>query len=218
MDLSGLEWIGHASFLLRIGKRRLYIDPFNLDSTHGRADLILITHPHFDHLSAGDIGKIADEKTQVFVPQDSVSKVQVGSVTGVRPGARYEALGIGFSTLPAYNVVRERLDKHPRENGWVGYVIGEGRESVYHAGDTDLIDEMRGLKVGTALLPMSGTYTMDVGQAIEATRAIGADRYIPMHYKQVLGKEGSEKAEELFRSRVKKAVFLKEVQEARYSF
>lgn len=213
-----INWIGHASFLLRIGGKNVYIDPVNLNTVRERADLILITHPHFDHFSIDDIRKIADNDTMVFIPRESAGKVPVGKVTGVGPNRKYEALGISFSTVPAYNNVKERLDKHPKQNGWVGYIVNGDSRSVYHAGDTDFIDEMRGLRTDVALLPMSGTYTMDVNQAIDATKAIVAGQYTPMHYKAVLGKKEADKAEELFRSKVKNAVLLKEIQEPRYSF
>lgn len=217
--MEGIEWIGHASFILRINGKTVYIDPFSLGSSvNEHADLILITHPHFDHLNMDDIRKIATKDTQIFVPKDSVDKVQIGKVTGVEPNRSYKALGIEFRTVPAYNVVKERLDKHPKANGWVGYIINDNGKQIYHPGDTDFIDEMRGLKVDVALLPMSGTYTMDVNQAIEAAGAIIAEEYVPMHYKMVLGEEKSRKAEELFRKKVKKAVLMTEIQEARYSF
>ena len=216
--MDDIEWIGHASFLLRIGGKRVYIDPFNIVRAGEHADIILITHPHFDHFDVESIKRISNEKTHIFIPKDSVSKVPVGSVTGVEPDRRYEDQGVEFRTMPAYNVVKERLDKHPRQNGWVGYIVNVNGKQLYHAGDTDFIDEMRGLKVDIALLPMSGTYTMDVSQAIEAAEAIDAQQYIPMHYKMVLGKEGSAEAERLFREKVGRAVFLTEVQEAKYSF
>ena len=217
--MDDINWIGHASFLLGINGKKVYIDPFDLREVKGHADLILITHPHFDHLHPDSIRKIADKDTEIFVPRDSTDKIPVGKVTGVEPNKRYSALGIRFSTMPAYNNVKERLDKHPRSNGWVGYVIElDGGRLLYHTGDTDFIDEMRGLRVDIALLPMSGTYTMDVNDAIEAAKSMVLKQAIPMHYKAVLGKEGSDAAERLFKSSLKSAVLLKEIQEPRYSF
>jgi L-ascorbate metabolism protein UlaG (beta-lactamase superfamily) len=213
-----INWIGHASFLLRIDGKNVYIDPFNLTTVKERADIILITHPHFDHLDPNSIRRIADEDTHIFVPKDSVEKVPVGKVTGVEPNKKYSALGIGFNTVPAYNNVKERLQNHPRANGWVGYLVKMDGRTLYHAGDTDFIDEIKGLKTGVALLPMGGTYTMDVNQAAEAANSMDLDQASPMHYKQLLGEEGSSKAEEIFRKKVKKAVILKEMGEPKYSF
>ncbi|MEM3839116.1 MAG: MBL fold metallo-hydrolase [Candidatus Micrarchaeaceae archaeon] len=216
--MAEIEWIGHASFLMRIKGKNVYVDPFNLKDVSEPADLILITHPHPDHFDISSINKVANESTQIFIPKDSAGKVPVGKVTGVEPNREYEALGVHFRTVPAYNVVKERLDKHPKKNGWVGYIIDVNGKSVYHAGDTDFIEEMKGLKVDVALLPMSGTYTMDVDQAIEAAKAIEAKQYTPMHYKMVLGRERSENAEKAFRSKVKRAVLLREIQDPSYSF
>lgn len=213
MDLEFLRWIGHASFLVKAGGRNIYIDPFRLSSVRERADVILITHPHFDHLNMEDIAKIADKDTEIFVPSDSVEKIGVGRVTGVEPGREYSSGSARLSTVPAYNVVRERLDKHPKENKWVGYILEEDGMRIYHVGDTDLIKEMDDIDVDIALIPMSGTYTMDPDEAIEAAGRIKAKTVIPMHYRAVLGHEGARAAEEKFRKRVANSTILKEVQE-----
>lgn len=213
-----INWIGHASFLLRINGKNVYIDPFNLTTVSERADIILITHPHFDHLNPDAIRKVADNETRVFVPKDSVEKVPVGKATGVEPDKTYGALGVEFSTVPAYNNVGERMQNHPRANGWVGYLVKVNGKTLYHAGDTDFIDEIRGLKAGVALLPIGGTYTMGVDEAADAANSMELNQASPMHYKQLLGEEGSSKAEEIFRKKVKKAVILKEMGEPKYSF
>jgi L-ascorbate metabolism protein UlaG (beta-lactamase superfamily) len=216
--MDDLKWIGHASFLLSVNGKNVYIDPFNLQTGKVHADIILITHPHFDHFSTQDIEKVADANTRIFAPMELKEKIRIGKVTGVEPNKKYSADGIEIETVPAYNVNKERLDKHPRTNNWVGYIIKAGGKSWYHAGDTDFIPEMKKIEVDVALLPMSGTYTMDVHEAVEAARAIKAKQYTPMHYKQVLGKEASEKAEVFFKSKIKNTVLLKEIQEAKYSF
>ncbi len=212
MNLDFLKWIGHASFLIRAGKRTIYIDPYRLSEVNEHADLILITHPHFDHLSIDDIGKIAGPETEIFVTKDSVSKIQKGRVVGVEPNMDYSSMDVRFRTVPAYNVVRERLDKHPKRNGWVGYILEANGMSIYHAGDTDLIKEMEGLEVDLALIPMSGTYTMDPDEAIEAASRMRAKAVAPMHYKAVLGLKEAEVAEQKFRREVKNAIILKEAQ------
>lgn len=216
MDLDFMRWIGHASFVIKDGSKTIYIDPFRLDSVRDHADLILITHPHFDHLNPEDIAKIADSKTEIFVPKDSVDKIKVGKVHAVEPHGKYSSLGIKFSTIPAYNVVKERLDKHPKENKWVGYILETNNMKIYHAGDTDFINEMKDIDVDLALIPMSGTYTMDPDQAIEAAKAIKAKTVIPMHYRSVLGKEAADAAEKKFSKEVKNSRIIKEVQEPYY--
>jgi L-ascorbate metabolism protein UlaG (beta-lactamase superfamily) len=213
-----IEWIGHASFIIKTNGQTIYVDPFKLTTVREHADAILITHPHFDHMNPDDIKKVADATTEIFVPKDSVSKIPVGKVTGVEPGKKYTSKGISFSTVPAYNNVKERLDKHPKKNGWVGYLIDIDGRVVYHAGDTDFVDEIKGLNVDTALLPMGGTYTMDVHQAADAANSMELKQASPMHYKALLGKEGSTAAEKEFVKLAKHAVLLKQVQEESFSF
>jgi L-ascorbate metabolism protein UlaG (beta-lactamase superfamily) len=219
MNLGDVKWIGHASFLINADGKNVYIDPFRLSDMKERADIILITHPHFDHFSMPDIKKIAGPQTQIFVPNDTVDSIKMGKVVGVEPGKNYYASeGLNLETVPAYNVTRERLDKHPKQKRWVGYIIQTPGMKIYHAGDTDFIDEMLGIHVDLALLPMSGTYTMDPDDAIRAANAIDAKQVAPMHYKAVLGKDGSAAAENKFKKEVKNSVILKEIQEAYYSF
>ena len=219
MDLDFLKWTGHAGFILEAEGKTIYIDPFRLKRVEKKADILLITHPHFDHLSADDIAKVATKDTQVLVPSDSTSKIGHGKVTGVAPNGKYNVLGIEVSTVPAYNIVAERLDKHPKANGWVGYIVSANGAKVYHAGDTDFIPEMKPLDVDLALLPIGGTYTMNLDEAIAAANSMrSAKRFSPIHYKNLLGAEGSKRAEDEFSKRVKNSVILGEVHEPSFSF
>jgi L-ascorbate metabolism protein UlaG (beta-lactamase superfamily) len=94
----------------------------------------------------------------------------------------------------------------------VGYIIDADGTSVYHAGDTDVIEEMKGIDVDVALIPIGGHYTMDLEDAIRATTMIRAKVFIPMHYKTLLGKDGSSSAEGEFKRRVKNSVLLEQLQ------
>jgi len=218
MDLSFVKWIGHASFLLTLNKKNVYIDPFNIRNTRVHADVILITHPHQDHLSPDDIKLIADQNTTVFAPKDSVDKIPVGKVIGVEPNKHYSHEGITFDTVPAYNVVENRLHYHPKSSGWVGYILDINGSKLYHAGDTDFIKEISKIAANLAMLPMGGTYVMDVDEMIKAAHSIKADKVAPIHYKQVLGKEASDAAEKKFLANVKNGILLKEVEDPKYSF
>src|SRR5271154_1012866 len=115
MDLEFLKWIGHASFLLKLNGKNVYIDPFDIRGTRQHADIILITHPHQDHLSEADIKLIADDSTKIYVPKDSVGKIPVGEVIGVEPDKHYSAGAVEFDTVPAYNHVPNRVHYHPKE-------------------------------------------------------------------------------------------------------
>ncbi len=213
MQSDSLKWIGHASFLIKIGEKNVYVDPFRLSTVNEKADVILITHPHFDHMNMEDIAKIAGPDTEIFVTQDSVEKISIGKVKGVEPNRSYSSSALKLATIPAYNVVEERLDKHPKKNGWVGYVIEAEGTRIYHAGDTDFIPEMEKLSVDLALIPMGGTYTMDTDEAISAAKAINAGEVAPMHYRAVLGHKAADAAEKKFVAGVKNARILKEAQE-----
>ena len=218
MEFDNIIWLGHASFAVRAGNKLVYIDPFRLGSFNEHASTIFVTHPHFDHFSIDDIKKVAKEDTEIFLPEDSVHEVKVGKVKGVKPSKSYSSNGITFTTLPAYNNQNERMQFHPRSNGWVSYIIEADGIKIFHPGDTDYVKEMDGIDVDVALLPIGGTYTMDVDQAIEAAKRIRAKTFIPMHYKAVLGKEKASAAEQKFLKNVKNSMLLKEATEPYYSF
>ncbi len=218
MKLDFLRWLGHASFILTLNGKNVYIDPFNIESAREHADFILITHPHMDHLSPEDIKKVASSNTVIFVPRDSIAKVPVGKVIPVEPNKHYSVDGIEFDTVPAYNHVENRVHFHPKESGWVGYILDINGTKVYHAGDTDFINEMKKIVTGLALLPMGGAYVMNVDEMIEASHSIKAEKAAPMHYRSLLGKEGSAAAEKKFLENVKNGIILKEEGEPKYSF
>lgn len=205
-----IKWLGHASFVFEENGRTVYIDPFKLKAEPKKADIIFITHQHFDHLNMDDIKRIATRSTKIFVPEDSVGKLKGYNAAGVVPDEEFTVDGMGVRTVPAYNVVKERLDKHPRENRWVGYIITTNGKRVYHAGDTDNIPEMSGIDVDLALLPMGGTYVMDVEDAIRASGKIKAAHIAPIHYRMLLGERGSAEAEKKFLQRVKNGIILEE--------
>jgi L-ascorbate metabolism protein UlaG (beta-lactamase superfamily) len=212
MDLGFLKWIDHAGFVLDIGGKRVYIDPFQVKDPRP-ADVIFVTHSHFDHLSMEDIRRLETPKTQFVAPKETARKLEGRSVLAVEPGGEYGVEGIKFSTVAAYNVKPDRLMFHPRSNGWVGYVIDAGGTRVYHAGDTDLTDEMRRVETDLALLPMGGTYTMGVDEAIEAANSIKAQKAAPMHYRSHFGRKGYREAEEKFLKGVKNGIILEQLQE-----
>lgn len=210
--ISGVEnvrWFGHASFAITDssnGNRIYFIDPFELPSPPagglGKADLIFITHAHYDHLSEGDIGRILKPETTVIATPDSLAtlKIPPEQKFEIAPNNSYEIKGTKFETVPAYNVAAERLKFHPKSNNWVGYILFVNNQKIYHAGDTDLTPEMRNLtakSIDIAMLPMGGIYTMDVSETIEAANVIAAKITIPMHYRSLLGDKYKEAEEKL---------------------
>ena len=176
-----IAWLGHDTFRIDASKT-IYIDPYEIESGQ-KADMILITHEHFDHLSPADVAKIQEDKTIIITEKDSAQKLS-GDVRVMKPGERLLIDNVTIEATPAYNINK---DFHPKEKGWLGFIIEIDGVRIYHAGDTDLIPEMKGLTVDIALLPVSGTYVMTSDEAVEAALAINPALAIPMHYGAIVG-------------------------------
>jgi L-ascorbate metabolism protein UlaG (beta-lactamase superfamily) len=176
-----ITWLGHDAFRIDASKT-IYIDPYEIERGK-KADIILITHEHFDHLSPADAAKIQDAKTIIITEKDSAKKLS-GDVRVMKPGEKLAIDTISIEATPAYNVNKHF---HPKENGWLGFIIDIDGIRIYHAGDTDFIPEMKGLKVDIALIPVSGTYVMTSDEAVEAALAINPAMAIPMHYGAIVG-------------------------------
>lgn len=180
--LSKIKWLGHDGFEISSDDIRLVVDPYQIEDGEP-ADIILITHPHFDHCSVDDIEKIRKPDT-VFVTEAESARKLTGDVRVVKPGDRLTVMGIDIEAVPAYNTNK---DFHPKKNKWLGFIITIDGVRIYHAGDTDLIPEMNDLSVDIALLPVSGTYVMTAAEAVEAAGKIKPKVAIPMHYDAIVG-------------------------------
>ena len=183
-----IEHLGHAVFRLT-GSKTVYFDPYKLEGPQAPADVVLVTHSHFDHCSPSDLAQVCVPSTVVFAPADCAELLkQVPTAVEhrvVEPGKTYEYEGLRIRTVPAYNTNKKF---HPKENGWGGYGLEVDGESFYHTGDTDVIPEMEGLEPDYAFLPVSGVYVMDHREAAEAYRLIRPKKgAIPMHYGVVAG-------------------------------
>jgi len=198
MKIDGVEikWLGHAGFLIK-NSRTIYIDPYNLKEENEKADLILITHSHYDHCSVVDIKKIIKEGTRIILTADCQSKITRFDVNIkieiIEPGQKIDLGNVLISAFPAYNI-----DKHfhPKEESWIGYLIKMNNVVVYHAGDTDVIPEMKNLtghnqkeKKFVALLPVGGRFTMNSEEATESAKIMKPFLAIPMHYGSIIGTE-----------------------------
>lgn len=176
-----IVWLGHSSFRIEADKV-VYIDPYEI-SQGPEADIILISHSHYDHCSPEDVKKIQKKDTIIITEKSSVSKLN-GDVRTVRPGDVVEIFGIKIEIVPAYNLNKKF---HPEENHWIGFVVELGGERIYHTGDSDLIPEMDQIKADIALLPVSGIYVMTAREAARAAEIIKPKLAIPMHYGAVAG-------------------------------
>jgi L-ascorbate metabolism protein UlaG (beta-lactamase superfamily) len=200
MLLDSLDWLGHSGFRLRTREATVYIDPYRVPDGGPPADLILITHAHYDHFSPGDVEKLTKDGTWLVGPP-AVTERAKGRVAAIAPGRRLELdeiRGIEVAAIAAYNTSKRDAEGrpfHPREAGGVGYDLNVRGERLYHAGDTDVIpemDEVAGADV--ALLPVSGTYVMSAQEAIEAARRIQPRVAVPMHWGADVGTRGDAEA------------------------
>ncbi|MCU0597709.1 MAG: MBL fold metallo-hydrolase [Desulfobacterales bacterium] len=179
--IKNIRWLGHDGFMIDASKT-ICIDPYQI-LTDKKADLILITHDHFDHCSPEDIAKIQHEKSIVITEKDSAKKLS-GDVRTIKPGEVITIDNIRIEGVRAYNVNK---NFHPKTNDWLGFIVGVDGVKIYHAGDTDLIPEMAGIQTDIALLPVSGTYVMTANEAVEAAKLIKPSVAIPMHYGAIVG-------------------------------
>lgn len=201
----------HSSIKIA-GEATIYVDPFHIVDEENDADIILITHDHFDHFSPEDIAKVIKSDTILVVPkkmEKQVSSIPCGEIITVEPGEQKQVGKIMIETIPAYNPLKPF---HPKGAGWVGYLIETGGVKIYVAGDTDITKENKEVVCDVAMVPIGGTYTMDAKKAAELVNIIRPKMAIPTHYGSVAG---SKSEEEVFRANVSKEISV-EVKMERY--
>ena len=178
--LERVTWFRQAAFRWQGDGFVLYVDPWGV-TDDAPADVILITHAHYDHYQPHEIERLRTPSTKIVAPRD-VARELSGDVTAVAPGESHEIGGLRFETVPAYNIVEERLDMHPKRNGWVGYVLEFDGHRYYHGGDTDALPELEHLDTDVAMVPIGGTFTMDAEEAGAFVRTMSPRLAVPMHY------------------------------------
>lgn len=178
-----LQWLGHASFRISHDDTVIYIDPWKIKGEPAEADVVLISHGHYDHYSSQDITRVSNANTRLVASSDVIKKENVGQV--LSPGKILEMEGFNVSGIASYNPEKQF---HPKSNNWLGFVIEIESKRIYYAGDTDLTDEIKTLtNIDTALLPVGGTYTMNAEQAAQAAEFIRPRLAIPYHWGDIVG-------------------------------
>jgi L-ascorbate metabolism protein UlaG (beta-lactamase superfamily) len=181
--VKAIHWLGHAAFRIETGKGIIYIDPYHLKQTDLPADIILITHEHYDHCSVDDVKKIHKKDTVIIGPESVARKLSC-PVKTIRPGGKIDLKDIAVEAVYAYNLNKPF---HPKSPDFLGYILTLEGVRIYHAGDTDVIPEMGSIVADIALLPIGGTYTMGPAEAATAADKMKPAFIIPMHWGSVVG-------------------------------
>lgn len=170
------------------GEKIIYFDPLKVEESHD-ADLILITHTHWDHFSKEDILKIKKESTKIIAPKDSKEEILTlgfseDNIYIVEPKEELSLYGVIIKTVPAYNKTKTF---HPKENKWLGYIVKIEDTIYYVMGDTDALEENKNITCDVLCIPIGGTYTMNATEAAEFTNILNPKKVIPIHYGLVVG-------------------------------
>ena len=210
--LEYIEVLCHSS--IKINKEKvIYIDPFKIEKNYNDADIVFITHDHYDHYSEEDIDKVINENTTIIIPEELLTKIlrkgiNKNAVITVESNKEYMVQGIKFETIPAYNTNKTF---HPKENDWVGYIITLDGIRYYIAGDTDITEENRKVKCDVAFVPVGGTYTMNYSEAAELVNIIKPKIAVPIHYGSVVGtKQDATNFIKLLHSSIKGIILMKQ--------
>lgn len=188
--LESIEILCHSCIKFNKGEV-IYFDPFKIEKNYNDADVIFITHDHYDHYSEEDIDKVIKEETIIVAPEDLLTKLlkkgfERDNMVLVTPNQKYTVKGIEFQTIPAYNVNKQF---HPKANEWVGYVLKIEGVTYYIAGDTDITEENKKVKCDVAFVPVGGTFTMDYKEAAELINEIKPKIAVPTHYGSIVGEK-----------------------------
>ena len=181
--LDNVEVLIHSSIKINKGLV-IYFDPYKINKDYNDADIVFITHSHYD-----DLKKVIKDNTIIVIPSDlEIKALEFGfnkeHIIVVKPNGEYNVLGINVKTIPAYNTNK---NFHPKVNNWVGYIIKIDNTTYYIAGDTDITEENRKVSCDVAFVPIGGTYTMNTFEAAELVNKIKPKIVVPIHYGLIVG-------------------------------
>lgn len=184
--LDNIEVFSQSSIKIKDNKI-IYFDPFQVNYKYNDADIIFITHDHYDHFDIKSINNVINENTIIVVPSSLVNQIEKvfnNKIVEVIPNKEYCILGVKFKTIRAYNINKSF---HPKENNWVGYLITSQEKKYYIMGDTDDTKDARDVKCDVLFVPIGGTYTMDYNEAAEYTNFVNPKIVVPIHYGSIVG-------------------------------
>lgn len=186
----------------------IYVDPFKIKEETHDADVIFITHDHYDHFDVDSLNKVMKDNSYIIVPRCMEDMVKdFKNVLLVDVNNSYNTLNLSFKTVPSYNINKSF---HPKSKGYVGYVLNINGEIIYIAGDTDALEENKSINCDIALIPIGGTFTMDYKEAAQFINEVKPKLVIPIHYGSIVGsKEDGEKFKELLDSDIECELFIK---------
>lgn len=169
-----------------ISDKIIYFDPFKIEKNFNDADIIFITHDHYDHFSIEDIKKVEKEDTVYVIPDCMYNLLGGENVVVLNTNEKVNVEGYDVVTIPSYN--REK-HFHTKEKGYVAYIVTIEGKRVYVAGDCDENEDNLRVKCDVALVPIGGHYTMDYKEAAAYINKIKPEIVIPTHYGDGIGKE-----------------------------
>ena len=177
--LDGVTWFRHSSVRIRRSGMEVHVDPWGV-TERSVADYVLLTHPHYDNFSEEDIAKVRSSETVVVAPAGMRKQLEDLDHL-LRPGDLIQLNRIDILAVPAHNLERKF---HPSDSGWLGYVFTLGDITYFHAGHTDPLESMSGIRCDVALIPCSSDYTMSPAEAIKVAEACGAQVLVPLHWEE----------------------------------
>lgn len=192
MNTENIEINTQSSIRLELDKI-IYFDPYRIDEEKHDADIIFVTHNHYDHMDPSSIDKIKNENSIIIAPKSmekDIKSIIFKEYILLNPNEEVNIDGINIKTIPAYNI---RKPFHLRKNNWLGYILTFNNISYYIAGDTDKTDEAKLVKCDIALIPIGGHFTMNAKEAADLVKIINPKKVIPTHYGSIVGSPNDSK-------------------------
>lgn len=180
-----IQVLNHASIKLT-GEKIIYFDPYQLKEEKHDADMIFITHDHYDHYEEKSIEKVLNDQTILIVPTvlEKRARILTDNLLIVEPNNTYTLDGITIDTVNSYNIDKSY---HPKERNYLGYNLTINNTKYYIMGDTDRTCETNKVKTDICFVPIGGTYTMNVEEAATYINDLKPTKTIPIHYGSIVG-------------------------------